>query len=76
MESKLYLTIAVLSILAFALITAIPTLSTSEIVHEGLMGKDQGGNMTQDQGGENGGMTEGQTDHNGEGDVNLGTGGP
>ena len=38
------------------------------------MGKDQGGNMTQDQGKENGGMTEGQTDPKFEGDVDLGTG--
>jgi hypothetical protein len=38
------------------------------------MGKDQGGNMTQDQGEENGGMTEGQTDPKFEGDVDLGTG--
>ena len=60
MESKLYLTIAVLSILAFALIAAIPTLSTSELLHEGLMEKYQGGNMIQDQGEENGGMTEGK----------------
>ena len=52
MESKLYLTIAVLSILAFALIAGIPTLSISELVDEGLMGKDRGG--------KNGGMTEGK----------------
>lgn len=40
------------------------------------MGKDQGGNMTQDQGGECSGMTEGHNDPNGEGDVDLGTAGP
>ena len=40
------------------------------------MGKDQGWNITQDKGEENGGMTEGQTDPKGEGDVDLGTGGP
>ena len=45
------------------------------IVHERLLGKDQGGNITQDQGEENGGMTEGQTDPTGEEDVDLGTGG-
>ena len=68
MKSKIYLTIIISSILAFAFIAAaIPTTSVSAIVHEGLMGEDQGGNMTQDQGGnmteggETGGMTEGQT---------------
>ena len=61
-------------ILAFALIAAISTLTASEIVDKGLMGKDQGGNMTQDQGEEKGGMTEGQTDLKFEGDVDLGTG--
>ena len=61
-------------ILAFALIAAISTLTASEIVHEGLIRKDQGGNMTQDQGEENGGMTEGQTDPKFEGHVDLGTG--
>jgi hypothetical protein len=67
MKSKIYSTIVISSILAFALIAAIPTTSVSAIVHEGLMGEDQGGNMTQDQGGnmteggETGGMTEGQT---------------
>ena len=61
-------------ILAFALIAAISTLTASEIVHEGLIRKDQGGNMTQDQGEENGGMTEGQTDPKFEVDVDLGTG--
>lgn len=40
------------------------------------MGKDQGGKYDQDQGGESGGMTEGHTDPNGEGDVDLGTAGP
>ncbi len=67
MKSKIYSTIVISSILAFALIAAIPTTSVSAIVHEGLMGEDQGGNMTQEQGGnmteggETGGMTEGQT---------------
>ena len=61
-------------ILAFAIIAAISTLTAREIVHEGLIRKDQGGNMTQDQGEEKGGMTEGQTDLKFEGDVDLGTG--
>ena len=67
MKSKIYSTIVISSILAFALIAAIPTTSVSAIVHEGLIGEGQGGNMTQDQGGnmteggETGGMTEGQT---------------
>jgi len=56
------------SVLAIALSATIPTLSVSSIVHEELIGKDQGG--------ETGGMTEGQTDPNGEGDVDLGTGWP
>jgi hypothetical protein len=66
MATKIHL-IIMTSILAFALIAAIPTTSVSAIVHEGLMGEDQGGNMTQEQGGnmteggETGGMTEGQT---------------
>ena len=38
------------------------------------MGKDQGENMTQEQGEEKGAMTEGQTDPKFEGDVDLGTG--
>jgi len=58
MATKIHL-IIMTSILAFALIAAIPTTSVSAIVHEGLMGEDQGGNMTE--GGETGGMTEGQT---------------
>jgi len=33
------------------------------------MGKDRGGNMTQDQGEEKGGMTEGQTDQKCEGET-------
>ena len=57
MKSKIYSTVVISSILAFALIAAIPTTPVSAIVHEGLMGEDQGGNMTQDQGGN---MTEGQ----------------
>ena len=35
-----------------------------------------GGGMTEGLGNETGGMTEGQTDPNGEGEVDLGTGGP
>ena len=41
---------------------------------EGL-GNETGG-MTEGLGNETGGMTEGQTDPNGEGEVDLGTGGP
>lgn len=75
MESKIY-SIVILSFLVCALITAIPTTSVNAIPHEGLMGEDQGGNMTQDRGEEKGGITEGQTDPDGEGEVDLGTGGP
>jgi hypothetical protein len=58
MKSKIYSAIVISSILAFALIAAIPTTSVRAIVHEGLMGgEDQGGNMTEC--GETGGMTEG-----------------
>ena len=58
MKSKIYSTIVISSILAFALIAAIPTTPVSAIIHEGLMGEDQGGNATQ---GENGNMTQGET---------------
>ena len=63
MKSKIYSTIVISSILAFALIAAIPATSVSAIVHEGLMGggnttQGEGGNMTQ---GEGGNMTQGQT---------------
>ena len=70
MKSKTYSTIVISSILAFVLIATIPTTPVSAIVHEGLMGEDQGwnatqgenGNMTQgENGGNSGGMTEGQT---------------
>ena len=66
MKSKIYSTIVISSILAFALIAAIPATSVSAIVHEGLMGEDQGGNTTQSENGnvtqgETGGTTEGQT---------------
>jgi hypothetical protein len=70
MKSKTYSTIVISSILAFALIATIPTTPLSAIVHEGLMGEDQGGNATQgengnmtqgENGGNSGGMTEGQT---------------
>jgi hypothetical protein len=57
-------------------IRALPSIDVSELVQEGLMGKDEDKNRTQDQGGETGGMTEGQTDPNGEGEVDLGTDGP
>ena len=57
MKSKIYSTIVISSILAFALIATIPTTPVSAIVHEGLMGEDQGGNVTQ---GENGNMTQGE----------------
>jgi hypothetical protein len=58
MKSKIYSKIFLSSMLAFALIAAIPTTPISAIVHEGLMGEDQGGNATQ---GENGNMTQGET---------------
>ena len=62
MKSKTYSTIVISSILAFVLIATIPTTPVSAIVHEGLMGEDQGGNATQgENGGNSGGMTEGQT---------------
>ena len=70
MKSKTYSTIVISSILVFALIATIPTTPVSAIVHEGLMGEDQGGNATQgengnmtqgENGGNSGGMTEGQT---------------
>jgi hypothetical protein len=62
MVSKIQSTIFITSILAFTLISAIPAVSVSAIIHEGLMGEDQGGNTTQTgEGGETGGMTEGQT---------------
>ena len=66
MKSKIYSTIVISSILAFALIAAIPATSVSAIVHEGLMGdgnntQGEGGNMTQGQtGGDTGGTTEGE----------------
>ena len=67
MKSKICSAIVISSILAFALIAAIPTTPVSAIVHEGLMGgEDQSGNTTQGQGGnmteggETGGMTEGE----------------
>ena len=63
MKSKTYSTIVISSILAFVLIATIPTTPVSAIVHEGLMGEDQGGNVTQgENGGDTGGMTEGQSD--------------
>ena len=49
MESKIYLTIAITSILVFALIATIPITSVSAIAYEGLMGEHQGGNMSQSQ---------------------------
>jgi hypothetical protein len=86
MESKLYLTTAILSsILAFALIAGIPGAFVSVLAQgegggtggtpggEGMTG---GGGMSEGLGNETGGMTEGQTDPNGEGEVDLGTGGP
>lgn len=48
--------------------------NTSEM--PGDEGVTVGGGMTEDLGNETGGMTEGQTDPNGEGEVDLGTGGP
>jgi hypothetical protein len=48
--------------------------NTSEI--PGDEGMTVGGGMTEGLGNETGGMTEGQTDPNGEGEVDLGTGGP
>jgi hypothetical protein len=48
--------------------------NTSEI--PGDEGMAVGGGMTEGLGNETGGMTEGQTDPNGEGEVDLGTGGP
>jgi len=62
MKSKIYSTIAIAIILAFALIAAMPTTSVSAISHEG----DKGGNMTQGQTGNmtEGGMTEGTMGEN------------
>ena len=68
MKSKIYSTVVISSILAFALIAAIPTTSVSAIVHEGLMGEDQGGNMTEDQGGN---MTQAQTGEEGDLDTDV-----
>jgi hypothetical protein len=48
--------------------------NTSEM--SGDEGITVGGEMTEGLGNETGGMTEGQTDPNGEGEVDLGTGGP
>jgi hypothetical protein len=48
--------------------------NTSEM--SGDEGITVGGGMTKGLGNETGGMTEGQTDPNGEGEVDLGTGGP
>ena len=48
--------------------------NTSEM--SGDEGITVGGGMTEGSGNETGGMTEGQTDPNGEGEVDLGTGGP
>ena len=80
MKSKIYTTIVISSILAFALIAAIPTTPVNAIFHEGLMGGGQNENATQDQGGnmtqgetvnETGGMTEGQTGEEGESEINI-----
>ena len=60
MKSKIYSTVVISSILAFALIAAIPTTPVSAIFHEGLMGEDQGENMTEGEIGEDTGITEGQ----------------
>jgi hypothetical protein len=60
MKLMFYTTIVISSILAFALISSISTIAASAIVHEDLMEEDQGGNMTQGQGEEISGMTEGQ----------------
>src|SRR5687768_4619686 len=51
MQSKIFSTIVISSILVFALIAAsIPIItSVSAIAHEGLMGEHQGGNMSQSQ---------------------------
>jgi hypothetical protein len=82
MESKIFLTIAISSILAFALITTIPTSFENVFAQgEGPGGTTTSGNtgitdgMTNG-GNATGGMSEGQTDPNGEGEVDLGTGGP
>jgi hypothetical protein len=103
MESKIYLTIAISSILAFALIAGIPaafenvfaqgerpdgtTTGGDSGTTGGMTGSDSettggtGGDTgikdeTTNGGNATGGMSEGQTDPNGEGQVDLGTGGP
>ncbi len=108
MESKIYLTITISSILAFALIaaTGISTIafvnvlaqegaitpegsindtmsgqnasqwaSNATLVYAQGESEDTGG-MTEGLGNDTSGMTEGQTDPNGEGEIDLGTGGP
>jgi hypothetical protein len=54
-------------------------MSANTTERPGDEGITVGGGMTEDEGGmteDEGGMTEGQTDPNGEGEVDLGTGGP
>ena len=83
MKSKIYLTIAISSILAFALIAGISTTAFENVFAQGegpggtTTGGDSGitSGMT-NSGNGTGGMSEGQTDPNGEGRVDLGTGGP
>ncbi|MDX1371597.1 MAG: hypothetical protein R3321_03965 [Nitrososphaeraceae archaeon] len=49
MKSRIYLTVVISSILAFALIVAIPSVSVSAIMYKGQMGEHQGENMTHSQ---------------------------
>ena len=84
MDSKLN-SMVIASILAFILFAGVTTSFVSVLAQgeggdtggmpggEGMTG---GGGMTEGLGNETGGITEGQTDPNGEGEVDLGTGGP
>ena len=87
MKSKLCLTTVISSyILAFALIAGIIPEALVSVLAQGE-GGDTGGmlgdegmtggdGMNEGLGNWTGGMTEGQTDPNGKGEVDLGTGGP
>ena len=84
MDSNLN-SMVIASILAFILFAGVTTSFVSVLAQgeggdnggmpggEGMTG---GGGMTEGLENETGGMTEGQTDPNGEGEVDLGTGGP
>ena len=84
MDSKLN-SMVIASILAFILFAGVTTSFVSVLAQgeggdtggmPGGEGMTVGGGMTEGLGNETGGMTEGQTDPNGEGEVDLGTGGP